>query len=158
MKVIAETTAQVLVDDTITLPRPAEKIDEIVARVKDLNCFVIDDKVIFQGILHKQIFFVDTEGIVRHVGVDIPFSGFVDLPGVQAGATCRLTARIEFINFQLLSATQLRETVVIVVSVSVTDEVNNMTVCTNTLPPQPLRFAEPNTVRVKGTGGGVVCS
>ncbi len=156
MEVIAETTAQVLVDDTITLPRPAEKIDEIVARVQDLNCFVIENKVIFQGILHKQIFFVDTKGIVRHVGVDIPFSGFVDLPGVQAGATCRLTATIEFINFQLLSPTQLRETVVIVVSVSVTDEVNNMTVCTNTLPLQALRFGEPNTIRVKGTGGGVV--
>lgn len=156
MEVIAETTAQVLVDDTVTLPRPAEKIDEIVARVQDLNCFVIENKVIFQGTLHKQIFFVDTKGVVRHVGVDIPFSGFVDLPGVQAGATCRLTATIEFINFQLLSPTQLRETVVIVVSVSVTDEVSNGTVCTNTLPPQPIRFGEPNTVRVKGTGGGMV--
>lgn len=156
MEVIAETTAQVLVDDTVTLPRPAEKIDEIVARVQDLNCFVIENKVIFQGILHKQIFFVDTKGIVRHVGVDIPFSGFVDLPGVPAGATCRLAATIEFINFQLLSPTELRETVVIVVSVSVTNEVNNMTVCTNTLPPEPLRFGEPNTVRVKGIGGGMV--
>lgn len=156
MAVLAETTAQVLVDDTITLPRPAEKIDEIVARVQDLNCFVIENKVIFQGVLHKQIFFVDKDGIVRHVGVDIPFSGFVDVPGAPAGATCGLTATIEFINFQLLSPTQLRETVVIHIRVTVTDEVNNMTVFSNTLPPEPLRFGEPNTVRVKGTGGGIV--
>lgn len=155
MAVLAETTAQVLVDDTITLPLPAEKIDEIVARVQDLNCFVIENKVIFQGVLHKQIFFVDTNGIVRHVGVDIPFSGFVDLPGVPAGATCRLTATVEFIDFRLLSPTELRETVVIAVGVTVTDEVNNTNVFTNTLPPEQLRFGEPNTVRVKGTRGGL---
>ncbi|NLW45758.1 MAG: DUF3794 domain-containing protein [Firmicutes bacterium] len=157
MAVLAETTAQVLVDDTITLPQRAEKIDEIVARVQDLNCFVIENKVIFQGVLHKQIFFVDTKGFVRHVGVDIPFSGFVDIPGAPAGATCRLTATIEFIDFRLLSPTELRETVVIAIGVTVTDEVNNMTVCSNTLPLEALRFGEPNTVRVKNAGGGVVC-
>lgn len=156
MAVLAETTAQVLVDDTITLPQPAEKIDEIVARVKDLNCFVIENKVIFQGVLHKQIFFVDAKGFVRHVGVDIPFSGFVDVPGAPAGATCRLTATVEFIDFRLLTPTKLRETVVIVIGVTVTDEINTMTVCTNTLPPEALRFGEPNTVRVKGAGGSMV--
>jgi hypothetical protein len=154
-EVIAETTAQVLVDDTVTLPQPAEKIDEIVARVQDLNCFVIENKVIFQGVLHKQIFFVDTKGFVRHVGVDIPFSGFVDVPGVPAGSTCRLTATIEFIEFRLLTPQKLREIVVIVVGVTVTDEVRNMTVCTNTLPPEVLSFGEPNTVRVKGPGGSI---
>lgn len=156
MAVLAETTAQVLVDDTITLPLSAEKIDEIVARVQDLNCFVIENKVIFQGILHKQIFFVDTNGVVRHVGVDIPFSGFVDVPGVPAGAVCRLTATIEFIDFRLLSPTELRETVVIMIGVTVTDEVNNSIVFTNTLPVTPLRFGEPNTVRARGAGGGLV--
>lgn len=155
MAVLAETTAQVLVDDTVTLPLAAEKIDEIVARVQDLNCFVIENKVIFQGILHKQIFFVDRKGFVRHVAVDIPFSGFVDVPGVPTGATCRLTATIEFIDFRLLSPTELRETVVIVVGVTVTDQVRKMTVCSNTLPLETLRFGEPNTVRVKGAGGGV---
>ncbi len=155
MAVLAETTAQVLVDDTITLPLPAEKVDEIVARVQGLNCFVIENKVIFQGVLHKQIFFVDTNGIVRHVGVDIPFSGFVDLPGVPAGAACQLTAAIEFLNFKLLSPTELRETVVILIGVTVTDDVNNTNVFTNTLPLEPLRFGEPNAVRVKGAKGGL---
>ncbi|MCL6589683.1 MAG: DUF3794 domain-containing protein [Firmicutes bacterium] len=148
MTVIAETTAQVLVDDTITLPLETEKIDEIVAGIQDLNCFVIDNKVIFQGILHKQIFFVGLDdGIVHHVGAGIPFSGFVDLPGVPAGSSCQLTPRIVFLNFRLLSPTQLRQSVVIDIDIAVTGLSSNAITFTNTLPPRPLRFGEPNTAR-----------
>lgn len=147
MAVLAETTAQVLVDDIVTLPLPAEKVDEIVASVRDLQCFVIADKVIFQGTLHKQIFFVDKKGIVRHVGVDIPFSGFVDLPGVPAGSTCQLTPSVVFVNFRLLTPTELRETVVIDIMIAVTDTPSNTIEFTNTLPPVVRRFGEPNTVR-----------
>lgn len=147
MAVLAETTAQVLVDDTITLPLPAEKIDEIVASVRDLRCFVIQNKVIFQGTLHKQIFFVDEDGFVRHVGVDIPFAGFADTPGVPAGSACELTARVVFLDFALLSPTQLRETVVIDIDIVVTDASTNTRVFTDTLPLTPLRFRTPNTFR-----------
>lgn len=152
MAILADTIAQVLVDDTVTLPLPAEKIDEIVASVRDLNCFVIENKVIFQGILHKQIFFVDTNGIVRHVGVDIPFSGFVDTPGVPAGSTCQLTPDIVFLTFDLMTPTELRETVVIDIRVVVTDMQVNTMVFTNTLPVSPVVFGEPNTVRATASG------
>lgn len=152
MAVLVETTAQVLVDDTITLPLPAEKIDEIVASVRDMECFVIDNKVIFQGILHKQIFFVDEDGFVRHIGVDIPFSGFVDTPGVAAGMTCQLSPAIVFIDFNLLTPTELREIVVIDVVVTVLDLPANLLVFTDTLPKRPSVFGERNTVRAKGNG------
>jgi hypothetical protein len=149
MAVLAETTAQVLVDDIVTLPLPAEKIDEIVASVRDLHCFVIANKVIFQGTLHKQIFFVDLNGVVRHVGVDIPFSGFVDTPGVPAGSTCQLTPSVVFVNFRLLSPTELRETVVIDIMITVTDIPSNTIVFTDTLPPVVKRFGVPNTIRTR---------
>ena len=152
MAVLAETTAQVLIDDIIILPLPAEKIDEIVASIRDLNCFVIENKVIFQGILHKQIFFVDLNGLVRHVGVDIPFSGFVDTPGVPAGSSCQLTPEIVFLTFSLISPTGLRETVVIDINVVVTDTIVNATLFTNTLPVSPAVFGEPNTVRACASG------
>ena len=152
MAVVAETTAQVLVSDTITLPEPAEKVDEIVASVRDLACFVINNKVIFQGILHKQIFFVDLNGFVRHVGVDIPFSSFVDLPGVLAGQSCQLTPSIAFLTFQLLSPTMLRETVIIDIRVTVTDTPSNTVTFTNTLPQRPLSFGAPNSIRVNSSG------
>lgn len=115
--VIAEAQVQVLVEDTIDLFTPAQKIDEIRAVVQNLRCHVIPGKVVFQGILHKQIFFVNEDNIVVHQGVDIPFSGFVDIPEAAPGQFCQLAAFVEFIDFELLNPTQLRETTVILVNV-----------------------------------------
>lgn len=149
MEVLAEVTAQVLVSDTVTLPLPAEKIEDIVASIRDLNCFVIDNKVIFQGTLHKQIFFVSLDGLVRHQGVDIPFSGFVDAPGVPAGSACQLAPVIVFLNFDLLSPTEVRENVVIDVGVKVINQSSDILTFTNTLPAAPQRFGPPNTVSTR---------
>ena len=149
MAIIAETTAQVLVSDTVTPPLPAEKIDEIVASVRDRNCLVIDNKVIFQGILHKQIFSAGTDGIVRHFDVDIPFSGFADTPGAPAGSACQLTPFIAFLDFNLISPAQIQETVVIDINITVFDTVSNAVMFTNALPVMPLRFGPPNTVSTR---------
>lgn len=121
INVIAETQVQVLVEDTITLFTPAIKVDEIKATVQNLRCHVIPGKVIFQGILHKQIFFVNEDNVVVHQGVDIPFSGFVDLVQAEPGLCCQLTPIIEFIDFQLLSPTSLREVTVININVRLLD-------------------------------------
>lgn len=158
MKVLAEKTAQVLVSDTITLPVAAVKVSEVVASVRDVNCFVINNKVIFQGTLHKQIFFVDLKGLVRHLGVDVPFSGFVDVPGVQAGAACELFPSVEFLNFSFISPNQIQESTVIAVGVKITNQQAGGLLFTNTLPPTLLRFGEPNTFRVSGNPPGSVAS
>jgi hypothetical protein len=150
MAILAETTAQVLVDDTITLPLPAEKIDEIVASVRDLKCFVIENKVVFQGILHKQIFFVDLTGFVRHFGIDIPFSGFADLPGVPANSSCVVSATIRLIEFQLIAPDKLREIVIIDVNIQVNDTIVSGATGTNVPIVNCVRFAEPGTVRASG--------
>ncbi|NLY88769.1 MAG: DUF3794 domain-containing protein [Firmicutes bacterium] len=112
-RVVAEAQAQVLVDDTVELFTPAEKIDEIRAVVEDLRCHIIPGKVIFQGILHKQIFFVNKRNTVVHQRVDIPFSGFVDINGAQPGQGCQLIPEIVFLDFQLIAPDRLREKVVI---------------------------------------------
>ncbi len=121
INVIAETQVQVLVEDTIALFTPAVKVDEIKATVQNLRCHVIPGKVIFQGILHKQIFFVNEDNVVVHQGVDIPFSGFVDLVQAEPGLCCQLTPIIEFIDFQLFSPTSLREVTVISINVRLLD-------------------------------------
>lgn len=157
MEVLAEVTAQVLVSDTVTLPLPAEKIEDIVASIRDLQCFVIDNKVIFQGTLHKQIFFVSLDGVVRHQAVDIPFSGFVDTPGVPAGSACQLAPVIVFLNFSLLSPTEVRETVVIDVGVTVINRPCDILTFTNTLPAAPQRFGPPHTVSTRFNSVTNVC-
>ena len=155
MAVLAETIVQVLVSDDVILPLAAEKIDEIVASIRNLECFVIENKVVFQGILHKQIFFVSTDSIVHHYGIDIPFSGFGDVPGVPAGMTCQLIPEIVFLDFKLVSPELLRENVVIDMGIIVLDMPSNVIEFTNTLPMRPLRFGKPGTVRVQGPNGGI---
>lgn len=118
--IIAEGTAQVLVQNTITLFTPAQKIDEVQVSVRDLRCFIIPNKVIFQGVLHKQIFFVNLDQTSVHQGADLPFSGFLDLPGVVPGQCCTLTPTVVFVEDTLSSPTTLQETVVVDVAIQVT--------------------------------------
>lgn len=112
-----EASAQILVESTVELENPAVKIDEIRAVVQDLTCQVIMDKVIFQGVLHKQIFYVREDGVVVHQAEDVRFSGFVDVPGAIPGEACRINAVIEFIDFILTDPTTLEQRVVIRVTV-----------------------------------------
>lgn len=132
--VLAEETVQVLLEDTVDLFTPAQKIDQIVASVRDLRCHVIPDKLIFQAVLHKQIFFVNEENTVVHQGVDIPFSGFVDIPGAQPGQSCQLIPEIVFIEATLTTPETLREIVVIDMTVRLLDITNLDNIICNTAP------------------------
>ncbi|MBO8126327.1 MAG: DUF3794 domain-containing protein [Firmicutes bacterium] len=122
MPVVGTATDQILVDSIVELEQPAVKIDEIRAVIRDATCTVISNKVIFQGVLHKQIFFVrEPDNIVVHQAEDIPFSGFVDVPGAAPNNTCEVTFEIAFIEFNLLNSDQLRQKVLIDVAVTVFD-------------------------------------
>lgn len=108
-RVVSTNTRQVLVENILDLNRPARKIQEIQARVEDVNIEVIPDKVVITGILHKQIFFVSEEEIVRHQGEDIPFTTFVDLPGIVPGDTVTVTPIVEHVGFDLIDHVCLDE-------------------------------------------------
>jgi len=103
-RVIASNERQILVENVVDLPRPAVKIQEIQARVEDVMVEIIPNKVIITGTLHKQIFFVSDEEIVRHVGEDIPFTTFVDLPGINPSDTVTITPIVEHVGFDLIDA------------------------------------------------------
>ncbi len=81
LKVIGETIGQVVVEGAIEIN--AVKIDRINAEIRDVIDHVFKDKVVKQGTIHKQIFYVDPEGVVRHISEDIPFMLTVDIPGVE---------------------------------------------------------------------------
>lgn len=118
--VVGENTNQILVENLFTLPVPTIKIREIVARIEDISTEVIEDKVIIQGILHKQIFFIGTDNLEHHQAEDIPFSTFVDIIGATPGTNVRVDSRIETILFELEDSTTLRQKVVIEFFVKVT--------------------------------------
>jgi hypothetical protein len=122
-RVVGENPTQTLVEADLTLATPAIKIDEIVGSIRDLSIETIPDKVIVQGIFHKQIFFVDTANIGRHQAEDTPFSFFVDIPGSVPGMNVVVQPRIEGIFFNLLSDTLLQEKAVLEFFVKVTENV-----------------------------------
>ncbi len=146
MALIATVTDQVLVDSTVELFVPAVKIDEIRASIRDATCTIIANKVIYQGVLHKQIFFVrEPDNVVVHQAEDIPFSGFVDVMGAMPNHTCEVAFEIAFVDFELLEPTLLRQKVVIDVTVSVFDG-NGI--------PLPVNGGIPVPVNGGGTNGG----
>jgi hypothetical protein len=62
---------------------------------------LLPNKVIITGTLHKQIFFVADDDLVRHMGEDIPFTTFVDLPGINPGDSVSVTPVVEHVGFEL---------------------------------------------------------
>jgi hypothetical protein len=80
------------------------KIQEIQARVQDVSVEVIPNKVIITGTLHKQIFYVADDDIVRHMGEDIGVTTFVDLPGIEPGDSVSITPVVEHVGFELTDA------------------------------------------------------
>jgi hypothetical protein len=133
-ELIGENTNQELIETLVTLDIPAVKIREIVAAVQNVVSFVIPNKVIIQGILHKQIYFIGTDSIEHHQAEDVPFSLFLDIPGATPGNKVKLTTSIEAVFFDLISSSELRQKVIIAVSGVVSEEMQlNLVVGTGPL-------------------------
>lgn len=102
-RVVAENTKQVMIESTECLIVPASKIRNIHVTVTNLTHEVIRNKVIIQGILHKQIFYVGPNDLVQHQAEDVPFSTFLDLPGARAGMHVQIHPAVEFVHFELVA-------------------------------------------------------
>ena len=97
--VIGENASQVAVEAEIEFDRPARKIKNIDTEVRDVVARVIENKVVVEGILHKQIYFVGAEtDVVFEVSVDEKFTHFVEVPGAFPGANVQVYPRVEFVN------------------------------------------------------------
>ncbi|HHU29091.1 MAG: SafA/ExsA family spore coat assembly protein [Bacillota bacterium] len=100
--VIGENASQVAVRSDIDLGRPAKKIKNIDSQVQDIVARAIEDKVIVEGVLHKQIFFVgEKSDTVFEVSVDERFTHFVDVPGAFPGANVHVFPRVEFVDVDI---------------------------------------------------------
>lgn len=123
-RVVGENSVQTLVPSTVELPMTAIKIVDIDSKVVDVTCEVIPDKVIIQGIIHKQVYFISEDNIERHIAEDIPFSTFVDVPGAEPGHNCQVHPRIEFIKRELVDDGEfLQQEVVLEIFVKITETV-----------------------------------
>ncbi|MGE5599255.1 MAG: DUF3794 domain-containing protein, partial [Bacteroidota bacterium] len=122
-EVVGAGSEQVLRRDVVTLATPAVKIRDIAAELRDLRTHLLPGKVIVQGTVHKQIFYVGADDIERHQAEDAPFSAMVEMPGVVPGMTAIAAPVIEDLLHHLLSPTELEEKVLIRVDVTVVQEI-----------------------------------
>ena len=104
-QVVGENSKQLLLENTICIKRGAKKIDDIEARITDITTDVLPGKVVIQGILHKQIFFVGSSDRVRHMPEDIEFSLFIEVPEAEPGMNVEVFPAIEFLTWDLVKET-----------------------------------------------------
>lgn len=148
--VIATADVEQVVDNIVTLPELAQKVDRIIASIRDLkgtpvftdetkagDIFLVQlgsplrevtvRKVIVSGTLHKQIFFVNKNNELRHVSEDIPFTKMVELKEPKM-VDNRRDVFIQFhnidvdVNFDLQRASRLHQTAVIQLTAKVVED------------------------------------
>ncbi len=104
-RVAGENTKEVLVEDQVCLDVPAKKVQDILALVTDVSGEVMRGKVLVEGTIHKQIFYVGPNDIVRHQAVDIPFTAIAEVPKAEPGMTVQIHASIDHVGWVLIHET-----------------------------------------------------
>ncbi|MDA8065606.1 MAG: DUF3794 domain-containing protein [Thermaerobacter sp.] len=118
-----------------TLLPDAVKIVDIEAKLTGVHSHVKTGKVIVQGTLHKQIYYVGTDSIVHHVAEDVPWSEMVEVAPLDPAVPVREGMHeqdhsvVENLIWEFDPATgQLIQKVIILVQVTV-DEFREIPVC-----------------------------
>lgn len=127
--VIGEDEKQFTVSQEIVLPRPARKIYDIDSVCRNITTEVQQDRVIVKGVLHKQIYFVDTHhDTVHEASFDEEFSVVVEIPGARPGMDVFHRCKVEFCEANLLPdpkchphSTRVKQTCILQVFVKVTE-------------------------------------
>lgn len=106
--VVGDATRQVNVVRTITLPVfeenqiLAKKVESVDTEIRGVEFKIIDDKVIVEAILHKQIYYVEcVTGDVQEFTVpDERITEFVHIEGARPGMEARVNVDIEFCDLE----------------------------------------------------------
>lgn len=123
-RVIGENSEQTMLMNEVALSTAANKIVDITAEIRDLETEVIPDKVIIQGVVHKQIFYIGEDEVEHHQAEDIPFSEFIDIPGAEEGMNVQVHPDIEHIKRELCpDEITLNQEIVLDLFVKVTETV-----------------------------------
>lgn len=100
-RVVGERVEQCLIENRLRLSLPARKVQDIEARVVDLRTEVLNNRVVVNGKIHKQIFFVGPDEVLHHLPEDVPFTTVVDVPNAAPGMIANVNARVEHISWVL---------------------------------------------------------
>ncbi len=100
--VIGEATKQVNVVRDITLPVLAKKIESIDSHIRDVEYKIIDNKIIVEAVLHKQIYYVECiTGDVQEYSVpDERITEFVHIDGAMPDMDAIVNVDIEYCDVE----------------------------------------------------------
>lgn len=120
-QVVEDVIQRETIDSQIQLPIGAEKIFRIIAEITDVESEIVNGRIIIRAVLHKQIFYVDKGGLLRHVRENVPFQIIKRIP--EATPDMNIQERLRIIgdiDFQLVDKKTLRQTAVIEAFVKIT--------------------------------------
>ena len=105
-EVVGEGTSQVIVTQPVTVPEekpPVRSVIDFVAKTRIEKVTVLPGKVVVDGVIEFAIIYEATaETQTVHVfHAEVPFSTFVEIPGVEPGMTATPTLTIEHAVFQV---------------------------------------------------------
>lgn len=121
-QVVSDVTKRKTLDSQVELTVGADKIFRIIAEIKNIETKVLDDKVLVKAVLHKQIFFVDKGGLLRHQREDIPFQIAFNVPGAKENMNVQVRLKIiGDIDFELISKNKVQQTAIIEGFIKVTE-------------------------------------
>lgn len=106
--VVGDAVRQVNVVRTITLPTLdnipilAKKIESVDSTVRGVEFKIIDDKIIVEAMLHKQIYYVEciTGDVQEFTVPDERVTEFIHIEGARPGMTARVTVDIEYCDVE----------------------------------------------------------
>jgi len=127
--VVGENENQVSIEADIEFDRRAKKIRNIHTKIEDIETTIVPDKVIVEGILHKQIYYVEhcTNKVFEQT-VKERFTAFVDIPGACPDHNVQVTVEVEFVDIDLRDGNHNegfrcgRQTAVLAIFAKVTEE------------------------------------
>ncbi|MCF8010133.1 MAG: DUF3794 domain-containing protein [Clostridiales bacterium] len=125
-QVINEDSRQEIVRGTIFVEEGKPDAEQVVSVYKSVNVkniSVLSGKVIVEGSLSLQIVYVSTaaDQPVHHTSGDLPFTSYVELPGVEPGMNVNVDVDIEDIQVKRDTATTFKVNAVLKVHAKVTE-------------------------------------
>jgi hypothetical protein len=112
LRVIGEDLGQLVVEKTICID--AIKIDHVTVELRDIRDVLFKCKVVKQGIINAQIFYVNHHNAIMHTATDIPFKLVAEIPHLCPNPFIEVQNHLLDItpHYHILSVTPCDETAV----------------------------------------------
>jgi hypothetical protein len=126
--IVGEDEKQTEVINTIDFPAPVKKIKNVTAKVNDIETNIVPNKIVIEGVLHKQIYYVECPtGQLKELSVDEGFTVWADVPGAVEDQDVDVSVDIEYVDIDLRNGDDEngfnsgRQTAVLAVTAKVTE-------------------------------------